>query len=343
MINTWPRLDYLEWRDTCSALQLYLQVAGKYRLAHTPWVNHSWHATFYVTPRGLTSSLIPDGAGIEILFDFHDHRIVGTSGDGRIASFALRPMTVAKFYGDFINLSPSWAAHRASISNLMKSLTQCRSTRMISTVPTSTMLCSVFITRCWRSTGCSRHSGHLFLEKAVRSTSSGAASTSPSLVFPDAARHFTAEEFQHCPTMWRKKLMIGKLRRPAFGQAEAAWITLLSMPMLIRHRTDFDLPRSSPTRLSGTKNCRSSFCPTRPSRCRKMAMPHFCRSSNRPMKPQPILDAGTAICWNVVPGDQRLCGHPMLYQCRKNRHYPMNMLSAKTAPPKGATICSSMA
>lgn len=104
MINTWPRLDYLEWRDTCSALQLYLQVAGKYRLAHTPWVNHSWHATFYVTPRGLTSSLIPDGAGIEILFDFHDHRIVGTSGDGRIASFALRPMTVAKFYGDFINL-----------------------------------------------------------------------------------------------------------------------------------------------------------------------------------------------------------------------------------------------
>src|SRR5690606_18888694 len=92
MINTWPRLDYLEWRDTCSALQLYLQVAGKYRLAHTPWVNHSWHATFYVTPRGLTSSLIPDGVGIEILFDFHDHRIVGTSGAGRKASFALRPM-----------------------------------------------------------------------------------------------------------------------------------------------------------------------------------------------------------------------------------------------------------
>jgi len=104
MTSSWPRLDYLEWRDTCSALHLYLQVAGKYRLAHTPWVNHSWHATFYVTPRGLSSSLIPDGPGIEILFDFHDHRVIGAGGDGRTASFALRPMTVAEFDADFRRL-----------------------------------------------------------------------------------------------------------------------------------------------------------------------------------------------------------------------------------------------
>lgn len=104
MQNQWPDLDYLGWRDTCSALHLYLQVVGKYRLAHTPWVNHSWHATFYVTPCGLTSSLIPDGSGIEILFDFHEHRVSGISGDGRKASFALRPMTVADFHGDFSDL-----------------------------------------------------------------------------------------------------------------------------------------------------------------------------------------------------------------------------------------------
>jgi predicted GNAT family acetyltransferase len=104
MTTKWPRLDYLGWRDTCAALHLYLQVAGKYRLAHTPWVNHSWHATFYVTPRGLGSSLIPDGPGIEILFDFHDHRVIGTGGDGRTASFALRPMTVAEFHADFRRL-----------------------------------------------------------------------------------------------------------------------------------------------------------------------------------------------------------------------------------------------
>lgn len=104
MSDHWPSLDYPAWRETCSALHLYLQVAGKYRLAHTPWANHSWHATFYVTPRGLNSSPIPDGPGIDILFDLHDHRVVGTAGDGRTASFALAPMTVAAFHRRFVAL-----------------------------------------------------------------------------------------------------------------------------------------------------------------------------------------------------------------------------------------------
>lgn len=104
MNNKWPPLEYAQWRETCAALHLFLQVAGKYRLAHTPWINHSWHATFYVSMRGLTSSPIPDGPGTEILFDFHEHRVVGTSGDGRTASFPLRPITVAEFHADFIQL-----------------------------------------------------------------------------------------------------------------------------------------------------------------------------------------------------------------------------------------------
>ena len=104
MSTAWPKLDYLAWRETASAFHLYLQVAGKYRLAHTPWLNQSWNATFYVTPRGLTTSAIPDGSGIEILFDLHDHVVIGTSGDGRKASLALRPMTVAAFHADFLGL-----------------------------------------------------------------------------------------------------------------------------------------------------------------------------------------------------------------------------------------------
>ncbi|UIK07791.1 DUF5996 family protein [Neorhizobium galegae] len=104
MSEKWPSLDYLSWRETCSALHLYLQVAGKYRLAHTPWLNHSWNATFYVTPSGLASSSIPDGPGIEILFDFHEHAVVGKSGDGRQASFALRTSTVAEFHASFTRL-----------------------------------------------------------------------------------------------------------------------------------------------------------------------------------------------------------------------------------------------
>jgi predicted GNAT family acetyltransferase len=104
MSNKWPHLDYLGWRETCSALHLYLQIAGKYRLAHTPWLNHSWNATFYVTPLGLTSSPIPDGPGIEILFDLRDHMVVGTGGNGRKASFALGPSTVAAFHANFVQL-----------------------------------------------------------------------------------------------------------------------------------------------------------------------------------------------------------------------------------------------
>lgn len=103
-MNHWPQLDYLGWRETCSALHLYLQIAGKYRLAHTPWLNHSWHATFYVTPIGLASSPIPDGPGIEILFDLKNHMVVGTSGNGHRASFPLEATTVAKFHGRFVAL-----------------------------------------------------------------------------------------------------------------------------------------------------------------------------------------------------------------------------------------------
>ena len=36
-MNRWPQLDDLGWPKKWSALHLYLQIAGKYRLAHTPW------------------------------------------------------------------------------------------------------------------------------------------------------------------------------------------------------------------------------------------------------------------------------------------------------------------
>ncbi|MGX1100309.1 DUF5996 family protein [Amorphus sp. MBR-141] len=104
MSDKWPHLTYLGWRETCSALHLYLQIAGKYRLAHSPWLNHSWNATFYVTPNGLASSPIPDGPGIEILFDLRNHMVVGTCGAGRRASFALGPSTVAAFHASFVRL-----------------------------------------------------------------------------------------------------------------------------------------------------------------------------------------------------------------------------------------------
>lgn len=105
MATRWPALDYLSWRDTCAALHLYTQIVGKYRLARTPWINHSWHATFYVNARGLTTSLVPeDSGGIEVVFDFIDHEIVGLATNGRTAGFDLGPMTVAAFHERFLEL-----------------------------------------------------------------------------------------------------------------------------------------------------------------------------------------------------------------------------------------------
>jgi hypothetical protein len=101
----WPDIPYEPWRETCIALHLYTQIVGKYRLARTPWVNHSWHATLYVNARGLTTSIIPDGkVGAEIAFDLLDHAIVGTSTDGRRAGFPLGPMSVAEFHARFLDL-----------------------------------------------------------------------------------------------------------------------------------------------------------------------------------------------------------------------------------------------
>ena len=103
--STWPEIPYGPWRETCAALHLYTQIVGKYRLARSPWINHSWHATFYVNARGLTTSMIPDGpGGIEILIDLVDHAVLGSATSGRTARFDLGPMSVAEFHARVLDL-----------------------------------------------------------------------------------------------------------------------------------------------------------------------------------------------------------------------------------------------
>ncbi len=101
----WPDIPYDAWHETCAGLHLYTQIVGKYRLARTPWVNHSWHATLYVYARGLTSSVVPDGpGGIEVQLDLIDHVVIGTATDGRVARFAMGSMSVADFLERFLGL-----------------------------------------------------------------------------------------------------------------------------------------------------------------------------------------------------------------------------------------------
>lgn len=98
----WPELRYSDWQGTCSALHLWCQIVGKYRLRHTAWINHSWHATLYVTPRGLTTGSIPDPAGpFTVYFDFCDHRLKIEARGGKTSSFDLVAMSVAAFFDKF--------------------------------------------------------------------------------------------------------------------------------------------------------------------------------------------------------------------------------------------------
>ena len=97
--SAWPALPYSEWKETRDTLHLWCQIVGKIRLVQSPWINHSWHATFYLTARGITTSPIPYGARIfELEFDFIDHLLRISTNDGAARTMALKPRTVANFY-----------------------------------------------------------------------------------------------------------------------------------------------------------------------------------------------------------------------------------------------------
>ena len=96
---------YDAWRETCSALHLYAQIVGKYRLARTPWLNHSWHATLYVNAARAHDFAVPDGpAASRSCFDLLDHAVIGAASDGRTGWFDLGPMSVADFHARFLDL-----------------------------------------------------------------------------------------------------------------------------------------------------------------------------------------------------------------------------------------------
>ena len=102
--DSWPALPFAEWADTASTLHMWTQIVGKIRMEFTPWTNHSWHVTLYLTSRGLTTSPIPDGQGtFEILFDFIAHELRIEASDGTKRSLKLQPRSVADFYRELTN------------------------------------------------------------------------------------------------------------------------------------------------------------------------------------------------------------------------------------------------
>ncbi len=102
-MENWPALPYEAWKDTCETLHMWTQIVGKVRMELSPPVNHWWHVTLYVTPRGLTTSAIPyRGGTFAVNFDFIEHNLFILTSDGTSKTLSLIPRSVAAFYREFM-------------------------------------------------------------------------------------------------------------------------------------------------------------------------------------------------------------------------------------------------
>src|SRR5262245_2019931 len=99
-MELFPAMPLADWQDTKATLHRFAQVVGKIRLAASPRRNHWWNVPFHLTGRGVTTRPMgrAEGPIFTIDFDFVDHQLLVTSGDGHAASFPLYEQSVASFY-----------------------------------------------------------------------------------------------------------------------------------------------------------------------------------------------------------------------------------------------------
>jgi hypothetical protein len=101
--ETWPDLPWSAWSETAGTLHMWTQIVGKTRLALTPLQNHWWNVPLYVTAHGLSTSAMAYGDDVlDIEFDFLTHELRMRLGSGRNESLALKPMSVAEFYREYL-------------------------------------------------------------------------------------------------------------------------------------------------------------------------------------------------------------------------------------------------
>ena len=100
----WPALPFDVWADTAETLHLWTQIVGKVRMESSPWLNHAWHVTLYVTPRGLTTGTADHEKGaFSLELDFFDHVLRIETDAGRVATVALAPRATADFYAEVMD------------------------------------------------------------------------------------------------------------------------------------------------------------------------------------------------------------------------------------------------
>ena len=110
--TNWPELAFEDLKDTLETVQLWAQIIGKIRLIQTPWINHSWHVTLYVSSRGLTTGSIPyEGGNFQLDMDFVHHELTITASDGQLMNISLHERTVASFYNELFEKLEAMGIH----------------------------------------------------------------------------------------------------------------------------------------------------------------------------------------------------------------------------------------
>lgn len=101
--EVWPALAYVDWKETCETLHLWLQMVGKVKLELCPYLNQWWEVALHVSAHGITSGPIPwRDSTFDIEFDLIDHRLRVRVSDGRSVELPLESVSVSEFYARFM-------------------------------------------------------------------------------------------------------------------------------------------------------------------------------------------------------------------------------------------------
>jgi hypothetical protein len=102
---SWPRLDYAADEGTIETLHLLLQLIGKLPLRLHPWVNHGWHVTLRMTPRGAVTRTLPAGERqFAVELDFLDGAIRVACDNGSQTALPVAGKTIAQVHGQLSDL-----------------------------------------------------------------------------------------------------------------------------------------------------------------------------------------------------------------------------------------------
>ena len=105
MSDSWPKLDYAADKGTIETLHLLLQLVGKLPLRLHPWVNHGWHVTLRMTPRGAVTRSLPAGERqFAVELDFLDGAIRVECDNGSQSELPVAGRTIAEVHGALSDL-----------------------------------------------------------------------------------------------------------------------------------------------------------------------------------------------------------------------------------------------